>query len=227
MSQDKQFSDNQSGYNQWSSFYDSYPNPTVAIDELSFPRFWQTLTGKDILEIGCGTGRHTQKLVAQNNRVVGIDISEGMLQVAREKIPPERALLVHADFMTYDGFHENQFDAIVASLVIEHIQDLSSFFKRAAKFLKPGGELYLSEIHPERTAQGVAAHFKNGDHQEIHLKSHPHTDEDFQRTAAQASLETVKNETIYGTEEFANINSKWTRHLGKPMIEIWVFRKGS
>lgn len=226
MSQDKISSDNQTGYNKWSEFYDTYPNPTVAIDELSFPRFWNHLSNKDVLEIGCGTGRHTQKLLAQNNHVTGVDISEGMLQVAREKLPPENLKLIHADYMTYEVFNENQFDAIVCSLVIEHIKDLSGFFKKAAKILKPGGNLFISEIHPERTSQGVLAHFKTGD-QEVHLSSHAHTDEDFQRAAALASFETLKNETIYGTDEFANINPKWTKHLGKPLIEIWVLHKGN
>lgn len=224
MSQDKPFSDNQTGYNQWATFYDSYPNPTVAIDELSFPRFWKDVSNKDVLEIGCGTGRHTQKLLAQNNQVIGIDISEGMLQAAREKLPPEHLHLVHGDFMTYEGFQENQFDVIVCSLVIEHFKDLPGFFKRSATYLKPGGRMFISEIHPERTAQGTLAHFKDGDH-EVHLTSHAHTDEEFQIAAAQAGFETVDNETVFGTEELANINAKWTRHLGKPLIEIWVFKR--
>lgn|GEM_PF-1885793 len=37
---------NQAGYNTWSSFYDTYPNPTVAADELAFPACWSHVKNK-------------------------------------------------------------------------------------------------------------------------------------------------------------------------------------
>ncbi len=103
---------NQAGYNTWSSFYDTYPNPTVAADELAFPAFWNHVRNKTVLEIGCGTGRHTQKLLRQNNKVTGIDISEGMLEVAKKKLPAENLTLFNADYMTHD-FAADCFDVIV------------------------------------------------------------------------------------------------------------------
>ena len=89
--------DNTAGYDRWAGFYDSYPNPTVAADDLAFPVLWAGLRDCDVLEIGCGTGRHTVRL-ARDNRVTGIDISAGMLDAARAKLPPSVKLL-HADFM--------------------------------------------------------------------------------------------------------------------------------
>src|SRR3954453_14840517 len=73
------------GYNLWSGFYDRYPNSTVAIDDRHFPQLWHDLRGACVLEVGCGTGRHTRRLLAQGNRVTGVDVSSGMLEVAREK----------------------------------------------------------------------------------------------------------------------------------------------
>lgn len=67
--------ENQSGYNCWSEFYDSYPNPTVAIDDIYFPPFYSQIKNQSVLEIGCGTGRHTRRLLASNNHVTGVDIS--------------------------------------------------------------------------------------------------------------------------------------------------------
>ncbi|WP_374030061.1 methyltransferase domain-containing protein [Bdellovibrio bacteriovorus] len=227
MSQDKKLTDNRDGYNAWSKFYDQYPNPTVAMDELSFANYWQNLGNKNVLEIGCGTGRNTEKLAAKGNHILGVDVSEGMLQVAREKFPPEdnRVKLVHGDFMTLTEFPGAPFDAVVSSLVLEHIENLSAYFKKVASLLKPQGEVFLSEIHPERTAKGVLAHFKTPDEQEIHLTSHPHTEEQIDRAAALAGFSIEKCETIYGNEELAQIHPKWSRHLGQPMLQIWVLKK--
>ncbi|QDK38184.1 class I SAM-dependent methyltransferase [Bdellovibrio sp. NC01] len=217
--------DNQSGYDTWSEFYDQYPNPTVAADELSFSSYWNDLQNKTVLEIGPGTGRNTIKLLQQHNHVVGIDVSEGMLQKAKEKLPEENLELIHADIMTYDGFTADQFDAVVASLVIEHIHDLTMFFKKLAACLKMDGPVYISEIHPDRTVEGILAHFKVNEQEEVHLTSHAHTEEDFQQAASAAGFEVVRKETIYGTEELAQINPKWRKHIANPLLQIWEFKK--
>ena len=82
---------------------------------MHFPVVWRRLTGKRVLEIGCGTGRHTANLVRQGNEVVGIDLSPGMLAVARRTLEGHRVELIHADFMTFDGLAAGDFDAVVAS----------------------------------------------------------------------------------------------------------------
>jgi ubiquinone/menaquinone biosynthesis C-methylase UbiE len=99
-----------SAYDRWSVFYDQEPNPTVAVDEAHFPGIWRRLSGQRVLEIGCGTGRHTLKLARQGNEVVGIDLSLGMLAVARRTLRGHPVKLIHADFMTFDGLAEGDFD---------------------------------------------------------------------------------------------------------------------
>ena len=42
---------NQKNYNIWSEFYDQYPNPTVAIDELKFPSMYSEIENQNVLEI--------------------------------------------------------------------------------------------------------------------------------------------------------------------------------
>ena len=63
---------NQKNYNIWAPSYDSYPNPTVAIDELNFPEFYKSWSNKEVLEIGCGTGRHVQRRREQGNSITGL-----------------------------------------------------------------------------------------------------------------------------------------------------------
>lgn len=179
---------------------------------------------QNVLEIGCGTGRHTQKLLKQNNKVTGIDISEGMLEVAKKKLPAENLTLLNADYMTHD-FAADSFDVIVSSLVVEHIENLELLFQKVRKILKPGGEFYLSEIHPDRTAKGIMAHFKTADEKEIHLTGYAHKESDFKAAAEKASLQIKRQETILGSKDLTDINPKWEKHLNHPLIKIWQFQK--
>lgn len=121
--------ENKNGYDIWSDFYDEYPNPTVAIDELTFPQFYSLEQRNKILEIGCGTGRHTRRLIQAENIVTAIDVSSGMLVKLRQKIINEDLTLIEGDFMTLE-IPNGPFDAIIMSLVLEHIDNLPHFLKR-------------------------------------------------------------------------------------------------
>lgn len=225
MSQENPKINNEQGYDMWSEFYDSYPNPTVATDEKSFPAFWHHHCGKKILEIGCGTGRHTRKLISHGNRVTGIDMSTGMLNEARKKIPEPALDLRHGDFLSLQSL-DIDYDVIIESLVLEHIKDLRAFFTKAASCLKTGGDLYLSEIHPARTEKGILAHFKKpGAEEDIHLVSFPHREEEVQGAAQNAGFHLLNAKDVLGDESLAHMNPKWHKHLGQPLVRIWHFGK--
>ena len=150
--------ENRAGYDAWADLYDTYVNATVAIDDRDFPSLWQHVTSRDVLEIGCGTGRHTLRLAEQGNRVMAIDLSPGMLAVARGKLSAFEAVrLVEADILTRDV--GGPYDMALSALVIEHIADLPGFFTRIAAALKPGGEFFVSNIHPDKAAAGSGARF--------------------------------------------------------------------
>lgn len=213
--------DNQTGYNTWASFYDEYPNPTVAIDELSFPQVYSHETKKRALEIGCGTGRHTLRLLKNTNHVTAIDISEGMLEKAKQKTSqyPEIHFLL-GDFLTTE-FEGPEFDFIVMSLVLEHIANLTSFFKKAQSLVKEGGHFYFSEIHPKR---GVLAHFKTPSGEEIYLSSSPHTEEEIFSSATTNGFTVQEVRSVFGSSELVKQNSKWAKYENTPMIQIWNLR---
>jgi malonyl-CoA O-methyltransferase len=210
------------GYDRWADFYDHYPNPTVAMDELAFPPIWAGLSGKRVLEIGCGTGRHTTRLVKARNIVTGIDQSARMLSVARKKLGTS-AILLEGDFLLIDP-GVGVFDAALAALVVEHIADLVAFFRHVAKTLKPGAEFYLSEIHPARTAAGTFAHFKDADTgQDVALAGFPHTETDMLDAASTANFRLVAKHDVMGDERLVSLNPKWAKHQGKPMLQLWHF----
>lgn len=217
---------NEKAYDLWSKQYDLEINSTIAVDDTHFPPLWSHLTQKRILEIGCGTGRHTLRLVRQENDVTGIDVSSGMLKVARTKPALKGVHLIHGDFLHYNGFMKGSFDAAIASLVVEHVSELDRFFERAFDILKAGGELFLSEIHPDRTHQGSQAHFvKRETGEEVRTISYPHKSDEITGSAIKAGFRLVCERDVLGSRELAAINKDWQKYLDKPMIKIWVFGK--
>ena len=216
---------NRDGYDRWSAAYDTYVNSTVAIDDMHFPAVYAPLTDRRVLEIGCGTGRHTVRLVAAGNDVTGIDLSPGMLTEARRKLAGCKVQLIEGDVMTGD-MPLSGFDAVVTALVLEHIGDLQVFFARVAQALVSGGGFYLSEIHPDRIAGGTQANFidaKTGE--AVRLTSFAHAEADIQAAAKGAGLRLLTHADIFGGQTLVAKNPDWTRHLGRPLLRIWTFEK--
>ncbi len=216
---------NREGYDLWAAQYDTYVNSTVAVDDGHFPPLWAHLSDRDVLEIGCGTGRHTVRLARQGNRVTGIDLSANMLAIARDKLKGARDVrLLEADIMSCDL--PGSFDAALAALVVEHIADLPRFFARVAAMLKPGGELFLSEIHPYRSAAGSGARFVDPQTgEERWLANIPHSGTAILDAARGAGLACTTERDVFGDQALAEQQPEWARYLGKPMIRMWIFQK--
>ena len=78
-------------YNLWADAYDAQPgNLMLAWDEEIFSLLLNDLSlqNKIIADIGCGTGRHWQKIFDLHpKRLIGFDVSEGMLKMLKQKFP--------------------------------------------------------------------------------------------------------------------------------------------
>ncbi len=217
---------NRIGYDRWARLYDGYVNSTVATDDLYFPPLWAHVTSAKVLEIGCGTGRHTVRLVQQGNDVTAIDLSAGMLKIAREKLSAyDRVRFIEADFMA-NNLDLIGFDVGLTALVLEHIADLDLFFKAIAMALRPGGTFYMSEIHPDRIAAGTQANFidpENG--QVVWLTSFAHAAAEIETSARGAGLRLQQQSDVIGGDDLVALNADWARHVGRAMIRMWTFEK--
>ncbi|NPB03169.1 MAG: class I SAM-dependent methyltransferase [Thermotogae bacterium] len=101
---------------------------------------------KRILEIGCGTGNLTKHLIAMGYEVVGVDLSEGMLEIARKKLPGVE--FIQGDVRTlYLG---QQYDAVVSTfdslnnLLTE--EELFQAFQRIREHIKEGG-IFVGDLN--------------------------------------------------------------------------------
>jgi malonyl-CoA O-methyltransferase len=92
--------------------------------------------------------------------VVATDVSGEMLAQARKRLNSDSVTLQKLNVTEPWPFEAGRFDAVVATLVLEHVEALGPVFEEARRVLKDGGTFYLAELHPYRQFGGTQAHFE-------------------------------------------------------------------
>ncbi|NKE61139.1 methyltransferase domain-containing protein [Lentzea sp. PSKA42] len=105
------------------------------------------VAGRRILDAGCGAGPLFAALRDQGAIVSGIDASAGMLEQARLRLGGDADLRV-ADLADPLPFSDNEFDDVIASLVLHYLEDWGPTLAEMRRVLKPGGRLIASVNHP-------------------------------------------------------------------------------
>lgn len=110
------------------------------------------LKNKRVLDLGCGFGEHCKRFVEDGaSKVVGIDISEKMLKVAREENSDEKITYVNMPMEDLSQIDE-QFDVVVSSLAIHYVEDFSGVVGRIYDMLSDNGVFVFSQEHPLSTS---------------------------------------------------------------------------
>lgn len=149
--------DNQ-GFNLWAQEYDSSVHrsdennhyPFAGYQDIMNEIFRRVLSapGRDILDIGFGTGVLTARLYEQGCRIFGQDFSSKMIELAQQKMP--EAILVQGDFSQglAAPLRQNRYDAILATYSLHHLTDAQkiSFFGELLSCLREGGSLYIGDV---------------------------------------------------------------------------------
>ena len=174
-------------YDRWADTYDTMPNLTRDLDAKYFTAWVDERAPADVLELGCGTGKNTQVLI-DGRRVIGLDFSAQMLSRCKQVAPT--AELHQADINRSWPVKDQSVDAVVCNLVLEHIENLEHIGREAARVLRPGGCLRLSELHPDRQKQGKKARFKDGD-QMIEVAAFEHSETEFNEAFTKSKFKLV------------------------------------
>ncbi len=122
------------------------------------------IAGARVLDLGCGAGQDAYALaqfVGPDGHVTGVDATPEQLAVARRTLDWHRDAFGYAasnvDFIEGDieqlaalGLPDASFDVIVSNCVINLVADKGAVFRAAHRLLKPGGELYFSDVYADR-----------------------------------------------------------------------------
>jgi SAM-dependent methyltransferase len=173
--------------------------------------------GQRVLDVACGTGvlaREVANRVGPAGSVVGLDVNEGMLALARRKSPAIEWRRGPAEAMPFD---DQQFDAVVSQFGLMFFEDQRAAIEEMARVLRPGGRLavavwdsldntagyaamtaLLERLFGAEVADALRAPFTLGDVDELHA------------LLADTGLTGVEVRTRTGTARF-------------PSIQAWVY----
>jgi len=122
--------------------------------------------GKRVLDLGCGNGYFAVLLAKRGARVVGVDVSERMIAIAKGHAPRGLGIGYLAGNISDIGIKGGSFDCIISNMAFHNIADIGSTAEECARVLKRDGKLIFTMVHPMRDAAEIKKDGK-GYHAEV------------------------------------------------------------
>ncbi len=125
---------------------------------IQFIRSFAELEGKRVVDVGCGGGILSEGLARAGARVVGIDLAEELLDIAKAHADQAG---IEADYrqISAEALAEAEpgsFDVVTCMEMLEHVPEPASVVRACAKLVKPGGRVFFSTLNRKLKAYLLA-----------------------------------------------------------------------
>lgn len=246
-------------YEQWASIYDTDSNALQALDDEEVIRLLPQLLSLSspptdrplrILDLGCGTGRNTLKLLTiPGADIYGVDLSPKMLYLARQRCKQALSGILEEErpgsltFYVHDVLDPNpeeddtgsgcerlpadlEVDIIISTLVVEHMP-LPDFFAQVNKLLVPGGLLLVTNMHSEMGARSQAGFNDPATGEKVRPVSYNHSPKELEDDARRAVYEVVGGIRERGVDEgmVGRLGPRAEKWIGCMMWMGGIFRR--
>ena len=217
------------GYDRWAETYDTDGNPLIPLEERHIGPLVGKVDGLLVADIGCGTGRHAVQLAAAGARVVALDFSRRMLEIARAKAGAERVQFRLHDVTTRLPLDDGAADRVLCCLVLEHVADLAAVLRELARICAPAprGLIVVSVMHPAMMLRGVQARFHDTrTRARVQPASFPYQVSDYVTAARSADLVVDHLGEHAVDRDLAAAYPRGARYVGWPMLLLMTLRRG-
>jgi ubiquinone/menaquinone biosynthesis C-methylase UbiE len=149
---DKAPSDNKSYYDDFAGWYENerHHGYHAMLDRLEADIVEPLARGREVLEVGCGTGLILKRLEGAAKSLTGLDISRGMLAEARQ-----RGFAVTEGSATDLPFEDESFDLAFSFKVLAHVPDIRRALAEMARVVRPGG-IVVAEFYNRLSVRRLA-----------------------------------------------------------------------
>ncbi len=113
-------------------------------------RLLSDLSGKRVLELGCGMGHSAIAMTRMGAKVIGVEPDAKQIEHARDLQLNEEVNfeIRNSDLVDLAGFRENSFDAVISVFALASISDQDRVFRQVHRILRPEGPFVVSLPHP-------------------------------------------------------------------------------
>ncbi|UQZ87588.1 Malonyl-[acyl-carrier protein] O-methyltransferase [Paenibacillus konkukensis] len=226
-------------------FFEKYSQMPRSVGGLDAAGEWSTfralipdLRDKRVLDLGCGFGWHCRYAREHQARsVVGVDLSENMLERARTMTDDPHIEYRRLAIEDID-FGAGEFDVVISSLALHYVQDFDNICRKIYHCLAAGGSFVLSVEHPIFTAlaaqdwyygqQGEKLHWpvddyhKEGPRQARFLEDdvikYHRTVTSYINTLIESGFQITKLSELQPTQEMLDQNPAWQEEVRRPMF---------
>jgi SAM-dependent methyltransferase len=244
----RNYYDNPDFYNGYVGMRHETPSANDHIERPYLEKVLPDVSGKRVLDLGCGTGEYVVNYLLKAAAVDAVDLSTNMLSHLQARIKElglQHVRAIHASIEAFD-FPVDHYDLVLSMLAFHYIKDLAPVFGAVARSLQTGGTFIFNVEHPIYTAaklQGWAAEGDTGD-------AHWRMDDYFERGLRRALWFDVEIERYHRTvedyfdllidngfqvtrmlepepgEEARRLDPELDRHHRRPPFLMFVARKG-
>ncbi len=135
-------------FDTWAQVYDEQPNPLLSLEQRFLTRMLPDVSGLDVLDAGCGTGRWLQFLASHHPAsLLGVDTSSEMLQRASAKLGTAATLRLGSCVAL--PVQNSAADLVLSSFVLSYLENVDTFARELYRVTRPGAMVFLTDMHPD------------------------------------------------------------------------------